>query len=131
MPPKGRGSELLKRRYTEEDLMALLAATALDGVTLVDFFPKGIPAPDGGWGVWRVGQDQLLDLLRSILKQVQIPHLRVFPKAFRSSMVSRLSSSLGLPRGDWCCPRARTRSCSSIPLTPREDRRYVRLTTPG
>ena len=30
--------------------------------------------------MWRVGRDQLLDLLQSILKQGQIPHLKVFPK---------------------------------------------------
>ena len=39
-----RGSDLLKHRYTERDLEELLQASAIDGVELVDFFPKGIPA---------------------------------------------------------------------------------------
>ena len=45
-----RGSDLLKHRYTERDLEELLQASAIDGVKLVDFFPKGIPASDSGWG---------------------------------------------------------------------------------
>lgn len=77
---KARGSDLLKNRYTEKDLSALLESTAIEGVTLVDFFPKGIPNPDGGWGVYWVGHDRILDLLQALLAQPQIPHFKVFPK---------------------------------------------------
>lgn len=75
-----RGSDLLKQRYTEKDLRELLEATAIDGIRIVDFFPKGIPAPDGGWGVWHVPKDRLADLLAGLLKVEAIPNIKIFPK---------------------------------------------------
>lgn len=74
-----RGSDLLKHRYTERDLGELLEATAIDGVQLVDFFPKGIPAPDGGWGVWHVPRDRVADLLANLLNVKAVPNIKVFP----------------------------------------------------
>jgi len=41
-------------RLDEASLKRLVALTDLDGVELVDWQTKGIPAPDGSWGVWRV-----------------------------------------------------------------------------
>jgi hypothetical protein len=75
-----RGSDLLKHRYTERDLEELLEASAIDGVKVVDFFPKGIPAPDGGWGVWHVPNDRVADLLANLLKLKAVPNIRLFPK---------------------------------------------------
>ena len=75
-----RGSDLLKHRYTERDLEELLQASAIDGVKLVDFFPKGIPASDSGWGVWHVPNDRVADLLANLLKLKAAPNIRLFPK---------------------------------------------------
>jgi hypothetical protein len=76
-----RGSDLLRQRYTEKDLSELLESTAaVDGARLVDFFPKGIPDPEGGWGVWHVPKDRLNDLLASLLKVKSIPNIKIFPK---------------------------------------------------
>jgi len=77
---KIRGSDLLKNRYTEHDLEKLLAAGDVDGVDLVDFFPIGIPAPDGSWGVWQVKRDHLTVLLERLTKLEHIPVIKVFPK---------------------------------------------------
>ena len=75
-----RGSDSLKHRYTERDLEELLQASAIDGVKLVDFFPKGIPASDSGWGVWHVPNDRVADLLANLLKLKTAPNIRLFPK---------------------------------------------------
>ena len=81
MADKPRGSELLKRRYTDEDLTALVeAAQAVEGVDLVEFFPLGIPGPDGGWGVWHVGRERISDLIAALIAQRHVPHFEVFPK---------------------------------------------------
>jgi len=75
-----RGSEFLRRRYTEKDLEALLVATEGTDVTLADFFPIGIPAPDGGWGVWKVKPGALAQLLERLLKLEKVPNIKVFPR---------------------------------------------------
>jgi hypothetical protein len=75
-----RGSDLLKHRYTERDLEELLEASAIDGVKLVDFFPKGIPAPDGGWGVWHVSNDRVADLLANLLRLKAVPNIMASPR---------------------------------------------------
>jgi hypothetical protein len=83
---KSRGSDLLKQRWTEKDLMAL-ANIKSEGTELLEFFPKGIPAPDGGWGVWRVTPQTLSDLIQQILKNRVVPGIHIFPK--------------GIPVPDW------------------------------
>ena len=54
-----RGSQFLTARYSEGDLEELLAAGEHAGVQLVDFFPIGVPAFEGGSGTWRVTPEQL------------------------------------------------------------------------
>jgi hypothetical protein len=76
---KLRGSELLARKWTERDLTSLVDLEH-DGVSLVEFFPKGIPAPDGGWGTWHVKSDSLLKFLEKLLRHEKIPGIRIFPK---------------------------------------------------
>jgi hypothetical protein len=74
-----RGSTLLKQRYGEAELKELIEVGERHA-KLVDFFPIGIPAPDGGWGVWRVKPEIAHDLIRDLLKLHQVPGLRIFPK---------------------------------------------------
>jgi len=75
-----RGSELLTARYSEEDLEELLAAGEHAGVHLVDFFPIGVPAFDGGSGTWRVTPEQLPLLIQQLTQLTRPPRMRVFPK---------------------------------------------------
>lgn len=58
----------------------LLAVGDADGIDLVDFFPIGIPAPDGSWGVWHVKRNNLSALLERLTKLEHIPVFKVFPK---------------------------------------------------
>lgn len=74
-----RGSEVLKQRWTEDDLTRMLEQPH-DGVELVEFFPKGIPAPDGGWGTWRVKPEALTKLIETLVKERKVPGIRIFPK---------------------------------------------------
>jgi len=76
---KTRGSELLQHRWTEKDLQHLLDIDH-PGAKLVEFFPKGIPAPDGGWGTWQVNRDALAELIKKLLSADRIPGIHVFPK---------------------------------------------------
>ncbi|MCC8937760.1 hypothetical protein CI1B_73870 [Bradyrhizobium ivorense] len=76
---KPRGSDLLAQRWTKQDL-ARLVDIEHDGVNLVEFFPKGIPDPDGGWGTWHVKPDALLKFLGTLLNHDKIPGVWVFPK---------------------------------------------------
>ena len=77
---KSRGSDLMKNQYTQHDLEKLLAAGDVEGVSLVDFFPTGIPAPDGSWGVWHVKRDNLAALLDRLTRLEHVPAFKVFPK---------------------------------------------------
>ena len=77
---ENRGSDLLKNRFTERDLEELIEASAIDGVKLVEFFPKGIPVPDGGRGVWHVPRERIADLLANLLRVREVPNVRIFPK---------------------------------------------------
>lgn len=79
MAAKVRGSELLKQRYTERDLAELLRLGEREDVQLVEFFPLGIPDPDGGVGGWMVGHGGLQGLLDALLKQRHIPHVIIRP----------------------------------------------------
>jgi hypothetical protein len=76
---KPRGSELLARRWSKQDLTKLLDIEH-DGVSLVEFFPKGIPDPDGGWGTWHVRSDALVKFLEKLYGHGGvIPSVWVFP----------------------------------------------------
>ncbi len=81
MAEKVRGSELLKHRYSGKDLEELLeVGDRLDNVDLVQFFPIGVPVdPDGGTGTWKVGVDNLQDLINALLQQRHIPHIVINP----------------------------------------------------
>lgn len=74
-----RGSELLKQRWSEADLIKVVDLEHA-GVELVEFFPKGIPAPDGGWGTWHVQPAVLPHLLETLIKNGLVPGIRIFPK---------------------------------------------------
>ncbi|WP_432837810.1 hypothetical protein [Dactylosporangium sp. CA-092794] len=84
MAEKVRGSELLKHRYTERDLEELITLGHQDGIDLVDFFPLGIPNPDGGWGVWRVRPEVLGGLIDRLIQLERVPNFKVFPKGIPS-----------------------------------------------
>jgi len=75
-----RGSELLTAQYSEQDLEELLAASEHAGVHLVDFFPIGVPAFDGGSGTWRVTPEQLPILIQRLTQLARPPRMVVFPK---------------------------------------------------
>jgi hypothetical protein len=51
-------------RLSEENLKHLVALTDLEGVDLIDWQTKGIPAPDGSWGVWRVQPDFVAEVAK-------------------------------------------------------------------
>jgi hypothetical protein len=74
---KPRGSELLATKWSESDL-AKLAELEHEGITLVRFFPKGIPGPDGAWGSWLVAPAQLSKF---------IDHLVRYPKVLSSIII--------------------------------------------
>ena len=69
---KSRGSELLAHKWTEADLAKLLDIEH-QGVTLARFLPKGIPNPDGGWGVWHVVPGAVSDFIAVLLKMKKLP----------------------------------------------------------
>jgi len=80
MAARIRGSDLLKHRFTEEDLAKVLDLGEIEGVQFVDFFPLGIPAPDGARGVWHTRPEVLLELLDRLVKLERVPVIKVFPK---------------------------------------------------
>jgi hypothetical protein len=51
-------------RLSEDSLKHLVALTDLEGVDLIDWQTKGIPAPDGSWGVWRVHPDFVAEVAK-------------------------------------------------------------------
>jgi len=75
-----RGSDVIKSRFGPAELERLIDSTQLDGVNLVDFFPKGIPNPDGGWGIWHVAPGSLPKLIDTLIKAQHVPNIRIFPK---------------------------------------------------
>lgn len=76
---KERGSDQVAHRWSERDL-AELVAFHHEGVKLVEYFPKGIPAPDGGWGTWHVQPGVLSALIEALLKSRTVPGIWIFPK---------------------------------------------------
>jgi hypothetical protein len=76
---RARGSELLRERFNEKDVIQLLELEH-DGVELVEYFPIGIPAPDGVWGWWHVKPDVLTDLINVLIRHRKIPGIIIFPK---------------------------------------------------
>jgi hypothetical protein len=75
---KPRGSELLATKWSESDL-AKLVDLEHEGVSLVKFFPKGIPGPDGSWGSWLVKPAQLAKFIDYLVKQPKVPNITIFP----------------------------------------------------
>jgi hypothetical protein len=75
-----RGSQFLTARYSEGDLEELLAAGEHVGVQLVDFFPIGVPAFEGGSGTWTVTPEQLPALIQALTRVGRPPHMIVIPK---------------------------------------------------
>jgi hypothetical protein len=77
---KARGSKQLAARVRKADIDRLLKSANMDGVKLVEYFPIGIPAPDGGWGVWHVRPGRVGKLIETILDSRLSPGVKVFPK---------------------------------------------------
>ena len=73
-----RGSELLKQRWSEDEL-AQLVDVDQDGVELVKLFPRGIPVPDGVSGTFHVHRDALGELIAYLTKGAHVPHIWVGP----------------------------------------------------
>lgn len=97
MSKKPKGSELLAHKWNERDLAKLLDVEH-DGVSLVEFFPKGIPAPDGGWGTWHVRPDALAKLIAELVKHEKLPGFWVFPKGIPGPEVFEVGFAAGSAR---------------------------------
>src|ERR1044071_1330454 len=75
-----RGSEMLKARVGARDIEKMIDAANIEGVSLVDFFPIGIPNPDGGWGVWHAAPGSVTKLIDVLIREQTVPNFRIFPK---------------------------------------------------
>jgi hypothetical protein len=75
-----RGSAQLAARFGKADIDKLKKTAEVDGVTLIDWFPNGIPAPDGVAGVWRAKPQAVAALIDRLLKMEKVPGLRIFPR---------------------------------------------------
>jgi hypothetical protein len=77
---KPRGSELLASKWTESDLTKLIELDH-EGVSLVKFFPKGIPpVVDGGSGTWQVKPEALGSFVSLLAKLQKAPGgIWIFP----------------------------------------------------
>jgi hypothetical protein len=93
-----RGSAQLAGRVKRADLTRLLKSAQLEGVKLVEFFPIGIPAPDGGWGVWHVRPGRVGALLEAILKNRVTPGVTVFPKGIPRPDLFEVTFEVGSAR---------------------------------
>jgi hypothetical protein len=60
-------------RLDEDSLRHLVRLTELEGVDVVDWQTKGIPGPDGSWGVMRVSP-QISDEVFKILNELRHYH---------------------------------------------------------
>ena len=77
---KARGSAQLTSHFGKADIAKLEKISSSSGVALADWFPQGIPNPDGVWGTWHVKPDAIRNLLDQLLKLEKIPGIRVFPR---------------------------------------------------
>ncbi len=95
---KARGSARLPARVRKADIDRLLKSAQMDGVKLVEYFPIGIPAPDGGWGVWHVRPGRVGTLIEAILKNRLIPGVKVFPKGIPWPKIFEVTFEVGSGR---------------------------------
>ena len=86
---RARGSLKLPGRVRKADIDRLVKSAQMDGVKLVEYFPIGIPAPDGGWGVWHVSPGRVGSLIETILKNRLSPGIKVFPKGIPWPLLKR------------------------------------------
>lgn len=93
-----RGSSFLRARYTEADFEELVSAGAAAGARLEDAFPLGLPAFDGAAGTFKVGVEQLPDLIAALSRLAVVPHLKVFPKGLPSVETFDVSFEVGSRR---------------------------------
>jgi hypothetical protein len=93
-----RGSDRLKHRYGAAELEQLLEVGDRVEARLVDFFPIGIPDPDGGWGVWNVHPDRIGSLLEALLQHTSVPGLKIFPRGIPSPDVLEVVFEAGSAR---------------------------------
>jgi hypothetical protein len=98
MASKNRGSSRLPARIRKADLDRLLKLGRINGVELVEFFPLGIPGPDGGWGVWHVKPSALESLLSKILKDKTLPAVKIFPKGIPWPEIFEVAFEVGSGR---------------------------------
>jgi hypothetical protein len=80
MTTKPRGSDLLAAKWTEADLTQLIEMQH-EGVSLVKFFPKGIPPViDGGSGTWQVQPAAIGSFVEQLVKLKKGPGgIWIFP----------------------------------------------------
>lgn len=95
---KVRGSARLPARVTRADLDRILAAAQIEGVDLVDFFPYGIPAPDGGWGTWHASPGAVAGLINQLLRNRVVPAVTIFPKGIPVPDLFEVTFELGSAR---------------------------------
>jgi len=95
---KPRGSARLQKRITKADLEKILRVAQVDGVDLVEFFPLGIPAPDGGWGTWHASPSAVLTLIDRLLRGHVPAVVKVFPLGIPSPDVFKVVFEAGSAR---------------------------------
>jgi hypothetical protein len=93
-----RGSDLLRARYTEDDLNELLVAAEGSGAQLVNLFPIGLPAFDGASGTWKITPEQLPGLFEALVRLKVIPHVRVIPNGLPAVDAIDVSFQVGSRR---------------------------------
>ncbi len=95
---KSRGSARLPRRVTKADLERILRVARINGVDLVEFFPLGIPAPDGGWGVWHAKPSAVSTLIEQLLRNNVVPAVKIFPLGIPVPDVFKVAFEVGSAR---------------------------------
>ncbi len=98
MSEVARGSDLLRARYTEDDLNELLLAAESSGAQLLNFFPYGVPAFDGASGTWTITPQQLPGLIEALVGIKVIPQVRVIPKGLPAVDAIDVSFQVGSRR---------------------------------
>jgi hypothetical protein len=93
-----RGSDLLRARYTEDDLNELLLAAENSGAHLLNFFPYGVPAFDGASGTWTITPQQLAGLIEAIVAVRAMPQLRIITKGLPAVEAIEVSFEAGSRR---------------------------------
>ena len=93
-----RGSAQLAGRASKAQIDRFLRTAEMDGVKLVEFFPVGIPVPDGGWGVWHVRPGRVGTLIEAILKDRLAPGVKIFPKGIPWPEIFEVTFEVGAAR---------------------------------